>query len=163
MEQERPSTRHTERQGQSNIRRSPKLALTASNPILPFHTRFQESHCGHLLAHQASLQVEGGNGNTSSGGHNRGAPQDKDLPVQTNQVRQVSINLTSGHSKHHPVEAAESSEIPLFDQQQKPSPKRDKERSALSNPRRKMESSGSREHVTEDRERPHRVPTMLGF
>jgi hypothetical protein len=128
----------------------------------PPQARFQESHRGRLLAHRESPQSEGGDQNTYLAGHGRGSPRDEDLPARTNQVRQASINLTSGHSRRHPAEATESSEASLFDRRQKTEPKK-KGRGASSNKvnmRRKMESSASREHVADNGEQPQRVPVL---
>ena len=70
----------------------------------------------------------------------------KTCPPEPHQVRQPSINLTSGHSRHHPEEATQSSEASLFDRRRK-SRARSGQRTRLVARRRKMESSASREHI----------------
>ena len=91
-----------------------------------------------------------------------GRHETKTCPPEPYLLQTTSINLTSGHSRRHLVDAIKSSKASLFEQRQKPSPKRGKERGALSSSRRKMESSDSREHVAEDEEQPQRV-TVLGL
>jgi hypothetical protein len=88
----------------------------------------------------------------------------KTYPPKPNKSEQASINLTSGHSRHHPAEATESSEASLFDRRRK-SRARSGQRTRIvveleKNSRRKMESSASRDYIAEDGEQPQRMPVL---
>ena len=96
---------------------------------------------------------EGGDRNTSSAGHGRGAPQDEDLPARTTSTSNIKHQPEAGHSRHHPAEA-------ICLPAKHPSSIDDKNRERGASLRRNMESSDSREHVAENREQPQRVPVL---
>ena len=96
---------------------------------------------------------EGGDRNTSSAGHGRGAPRDEDLPARTTSTSNTKHQPEAGHSRHHPAEA-------ICLPAKHPSSIDDKNRERGASSRRNIESSDSREHVAEDGEEPKRVPVF---
>ena len=96
---------------------------------------------------------EGGDRNTSSAGHGRGAPQDEDLSARTTSTSNTKHQPEAGHSRHHPAEA-------IYLPAKHPSSIDDKNRERGASSRRNMESSDSREHVAEDGKQPQRVPVL---
>ena len=121
--------------------------------FLPLHQYSNSLIVDVFLPTEQARTPEGGDLNTSSTGHGRGAPRDEDLPARTTSTPNNKHQPEAGHIRHHPAEA-------ICLPAKHPSSIDDKYRERGASSRRNMESSDSREHVAEDGEEPQRVPVL---
>ena len=150
-----------ERRRTNKIRRSYKLTSNetaaadldkiAASP--PLHQDSKSPIADVSSPTEQARTSEGGDRNTSSAGHGRGAPRDEDLPARTTSTSNTKHQPEAGHSRHHPAEA-------ICLPAKHPSSIDDKNRERGASSRRNMESSDSREHVAEDGKQPQRVPVL---